>query len=180
VLETGPDPEEAARRFLSIAKLHQQTLKALLEKGLKDPKTQKLRKKLAGEFMELKLSPKMFDALIQQLRDNVAEVRNLEKQIMIICVRDAGMPRKDFIQTFPKNETNTKWLDKHIRAKRKHSAALHRLREEIERQQKKLMSLEERVHLSIAEVKRSTAKWRSARRRPVAPRRRWSRRTCAW
>ena len=153
VLETGPDPEEAARRFLSISKLHQQTLKALLEKGVKDPKTQKLRKKLAGEFMELKLSPKMFDALIQQLRDNVAEVRNLEKQIMTICVRDAGMPRKDFIQTFPKNETNTRWLDKHIRAKRKHSAALHRLREEIERQQKKLMSLEERVHLSIAEVK---------------------------
>jgi RNA polymerase primary sigma factor len=153
VLETGPDPEEAARRFLSISKLHQQTLKAMQEKGVKDPKTQKLRKKLAGEFMELKLSPKMFDALIQQLRDNVAEVRNLEKQIMTICVRDAGMPRKDFIQTFPKNETNTRWLDKHIRAKRKHSAALHRLREEIERQQKKLMSLEERVHLSIAEVK---------------------------
>jgi RNA polymerase primary sigma factor len=153
VLETGPDPEEAARRFLSIAKLHQQTLKALLEKGLKDPKTQKVRKKLAGEFMELKLAPKMFDALIQQLRDNVAEIRNLEKQIMTICVRDAGMPRKDFIQTFPKNETNTRWLDKHIRAKRKHSAALARLREEIERQQKKLQSLEERVHLSIAEVK---------------------------
>jgi RNA polymerase primary sigma factor len=153
VLETGPDPEEAARRFVSVAKLHQQVLKALLEKGLKDPKTQKLRKKLAGEFMELKLSPKMFDALIQQLRDNVAEVRNLEKQIMTICVRDAGMPRKDFIQTFPKNETNIKWLDKHIRAKRKHSAALHRLREEIERQQKKLQSLEERVHLSIADVK---------------------------
>jgi RNA polymerase primary sigma factor len=72
---------------------------------------------------------------------------------MTICVRDAGMPRKDFIQTFPKNETNIKWLDKHIRAKRKHSAALHRLREEIERQQKKLQSLEERVHLSIADVK---------------------------
>ena len=63
------------------------------------------------------------------------------------------MPRKDFISTFPKNETNTKWLDKHIRAKRKHSAALARLREEIEKQQKKLMSLEDRVHLTIAEVK---------------------------
>ena len=91
----------------------------------------------------------MFDALIAQLRDNVAEIRNLEKQIMILCVRDAGMPRKDFISTFPKNETNTKWLDKHIRAKRKHSAALARLREEIEKQQKKLMSLEERVHRLI-------------------------------
>ncbi|WP_293866694.1 RNA polymerase sigma factor RpoD [Steroidobacter sp.] len=153
-LETGPDPEEAARRFLSISKQHQQVLKAMAEdKTSKDPKSVKLRKKVAGEFMELKLSPKMFDALIVQMRDNVAEIRNLEKQIMILCVRDAGMPRKDFISTFPKNETNTKWLDKHIRAKRKHSAALARLREEIEKQQKKLMSLEERVHLTIAEVK---------------------------
>lgn len=153
-LETGPDPEEAARRFLSIAKGHQQVIKAMAEdKTGKDPKSVKLRKKVAGEFMELKLSPKMFDSLIVQLRDNVAEIRNLEKQIMILCVRDAGMPRKDFISTFPKNETNTKWLDKHIRAKRKHSAALARLREEIEKQQKKLMSLEERVHLTIAEVK---------------------------
>jgi RNA polymerase primary sigma factor len=152
-LETGPDPEEAARRFASIHKLYQQLLKCLDEKGSKDPKTQKVRKKVAGEFMELKLSPKMFDALIVQMRENVADVRNLEKQVMILCVRDAGMPRKDFISTFPKNETNTKWLDKHIRAKRKHSAALARLREDVEKQQHKLQQLEQRVHLSIAEVK---------------------------
>jgi RNA polymerase primary sigma factor len=152
-LETGPDPEEAARRFASLAKLLPQYVKCLEEKGSKDPKTQKIRKKIAGEFMELKLSPKMFDALIVQLRENVAEVRNLEKQVMILCVRDAGMPRKDFISTFPKNETNTKWLDKHIRAKRKHSAALARLREDVEKQQQKLQQLEVRVHLPINEVK---------------------------
>ncbi len=45
---------------------------------------------------------------------------------MALCVRDAGMPRKDFISTFPKNETNLRWIDKHIRAKRKHSSALGR------------------------------------------------------
>ena len=152
-LETGPDPEEAARRFASIQKLHQQIVKSLEEKGLADPKTQKLRKKAAQEFMELKLSPKMFDALILQLREHVSEVRNLEKSVMMLCVRDAGMPRKDFITTFPKNETNIKWLDKHIRAKRKHSAALARLREDIEKQQMKLQDLEKRVHMEIAVVK---------------------------
>jgi RNA polymerase primary sigma factor len=152
-LETGPDPEEAARRFASIAKLHQQALKSMEEKGIKDPKTIKIRKKVAGEFMELKLSPKMFDALIVQLRDHVAEIRNLEKHVMMLCVRDAGMPRKDFITTFPKNETNTKWIDKHIRAKRKHSAALARLREDVEKTQKRLQTLEVTVHLSIGDVK---------------------------
>jgi RNA polymerase primary sigma factor len=103
--------------------------------------------------MELKLSPKMFDALIVNMRDHVAEIRSLEKQVMMLCVRDAGMPRKDFVSTFPKNETNITWIDKHIRAKRKHSAALARLREEVEKTQLKMQALEGRVHLTIGDVK---------------------------
>jgi RNA polymerase primary sigma factor len=77
----------------------------------------------------------------------------MEKHIMMLCVRDAGMPRKDFITTFPKHETDTKWIDKHIRAKRKHSAALARMRDDVEKTQKRLQSLEQQVHLSIGDVK---------------------------
>jgi RNA polymerase primary sigma factor len=152
-LETGPDPEEAARRFATLARLHNQVINALAGKGVKDPKTQKLRKKLAAEFMELKLAPKMFEALIDNLRDHVAEVRLLEKEIMMICVKQAGMPRKDFIATFPKNETNLRWLHKHLKAKKKHSSALARLKEEIEKRQKKLQQLEGVRHLSINDIK---------------------------
>jgi RNA polymerase primary sigma factor len=152
-LETGPDPIEAANRFASIGKLHAQITKAVSEKGGADPKIAKLRKKLSDEFMELKLSPKMFDMMIVQLRDNVAEIRSIEKLVMQLCVRDAGMPRKDFISTFPKNETNITWLDKHIRAKRKHSAALGKLRDDIEKQQHVLQAFEVRAQMSIAEIK---------------------------
>ncbi len=152
-LETGPDPEEAARRFASLGKVYAQVMKSLEEKGSKDPKTIKLRKKLAEEFMELKLSPKMFEQLITQLREHLNEIRSIEKAIMLRCVRDAGMPRSDFIETFPRNETNLTWLDKHVRAKRKHSAALARFREEIEREQNRLALSEKRARLSIAEIK---------------------------
>ena len=152
-LETGPDPEEAARRFAALARYYNQVLNALHGKGVKDPKTQKLRKKLAAELMELKLAPKMFEMLIDNLRDHVAEVRLLEKEIMMICVRQAGMPRKDFISTFPKNETNLRWLHKHLKAKKKHSSALGKLKEEIEKRQKKLQQLEDLHHLSINDIK---------------------------
>jgi RNA polymerase primary sigma factor len=152
-LETGPDPEEAARRFASLGKVYAQVLKSIEDKGTKDPKTIKLRRKLADEFMELKLSPKMFDQLIGQIREHLNEIRSLEKAVMQRCVRDAGMPRSDFIETFPRNETNLGWLDKHVRAKRKHSAALGRFREEIEAGQKKLAEIEKRAKLSITEVK---------------------------
>jgi RNA polymerase primary sigma factor len=152
-VDTGPDPEEAARRFASIAKAYAQTLKALDDKGGRDPRAAKLRKKLADELMELKLAPKMFDQLIGQLRSHLNEVRSIEKGVMQLCVRDAGMPRSDFIETFPRNETNLHWLDKHVRAKRKHSAALGRMREAIEKHQLKLRDIEKRTHLTINEVK---------------------------
>ena len=83
--ETGPDPEEAARRFASLAKLSALVAKGLDEKGAADAKVAKSREKLVGEFMELKLAPKMFDALIDNLRDQVALVRGIERVTRIFA-----------------------------------------------------------------------------------------------
>jgi RNA polymerase primary sigma factor len=152
-IDTGPDPEEAAKRFNSIAKVHHQFLNALDKLGAKDPKTLKIRKKICGELMELKLSPKMFDQLIDNLRQHVTEVRLLEKEIMFLCIKQAGMPRKDFISTFPKNETSTRWLDKHIKAKKRYSAPLAKFKDEVERRQNKLKELEGLFHVLISEIK---------------------------
>ncbi|HEV2701108.1 MAG TPA: RNA polymerase sigma factor RpoD [Steroidobacteraceae bacterium] len=152
-VDTGPDPEEAARRFASIHKTFTQALSAIEKLGAKDPKSLKLRKKLSGEFMELKLSPRMFDALILNLRGHISEIRQLEKEIMIIAVRDSGMPRKDFIATFPKNETSARWLQKHVKAGKKYSAPLTKFKEEVERRQNRLGTLEVLYHLSINDLK---------------------------
>jgi RNA polymerase primary sigma factor len=153
VVDTGPDPEEAATRFASIAKNYLAVLGAIEKTGAKDPKTLKMRAKLADEFMELKLAPRMFDALILNLRTHISEVRQLEKEIMVIAVRDAGMPRKDFIASFPKNETNPKWLQKHVKSGKKFSAPLAKFKDEIERRQKKLEVLEVLYHLTINDLK---------------------------
>jgi RNA polymerase primary sigma factor len=153
VIDTGPDPAEAAARFASIAKIYAHVLGSIAKLGARDPKTLRQRKRLADEFMELRLSPRMFDALILNLRTHVAEVRQLEKEIMIIAVRDAGMPRKDFIASFPKNETNSRWLARHIKGGKKYSAPLARFKDEIERRQRKLEQLEGGYHLTINDVK---------------------------
>jgi RNA polymerase primary sigma factor len=72
---------------------------------------------------------------------------------MVIAVRDAGMPRKDFIGSFPKNETNPRWLTKHVKGGKKYSAPLAKFKDEIERRQKKLESLEVIYHLTINDIK---------------------------
>jgi RNA polymerase primary sigma factor len=151
--ETGPDPEEVAARLKKVKRLHKHYLETLEANGVKHASTKKALKSLTNEFMELKLAPKIFDAMVAQLRDVVNQVRGQERLVMALCVRDAGMPRKDFIASFPKNETNLHWVDKHIRSKRKHSSALAKAREDIQRAQKRLQKMEQTLFLSIAELK---------------------------
>jgi RNA polymerase primary sigma factor len=95
----------------------------------------------------------MFEALIANLRHAINEVRQLEKEIMIIAVRDAGMPRKEFILSFPKNETSSRWLQKQVKGGKKWSAAMGRLQDEISRRQDKLSALEKTYHLTITDIK---------------------------
>ncbi len=38
--------------------------------------------------------------------------------ILDICVNECGMPRRDFIASFPKNETNLDWVAEQAKGKK--------------------------------------------------------------
>jgi len=151
--DTGPDPVEADKRLKSIFRRHKRILAALEAGAVSDPKTKRARDKMTAELMEIKISPKLFEQLCNHLRETVANIRMQERKLMQICVRQAGMPRKDFLASFPKNESNMNWIEKHIRSKRKHSSLLGKMKPEILRAQRKLAAIEILSTLSIAEIK---------------------------
>ena len=153
VVDTGPDPVEVAARVKLIKKLHKRAVGYIEKCGLRDKKTAKAQLELTDQLMELKLAPKLFDLLARNLRDAVSVVRRQERLIMQICVRDALMPRKDFLLSFPKSETDLSWIDKHIRAKRKHSSTLAKLKDDVLRAQRKLIAIETETFLFIGEIK---------------------------
>ena len=153
VVDTGPDPDEVAARLKVIRRLYKRSLTALEKWGTKEKKTIKVQAELADQLMELKLAPKLTDVLVRGLRASVSVLRSQERQVMQICVRDAGMPRKDFLASFPKSETDLTWIEKHIRAKRKHSSILAKLRDDVLRAQRKLLAVETLTNLKIAEIK---------------------------
>jgi len=153
VVDTGPDPDEVKARVRVIRRHFNRSMKYLEKYGLKDKRTVKAQDDCALQIMELKLAPKLFDALVRNLRDVVSIIRSQERLVMQICVRDARMPRKDFLSSFPKSETDLNWIDKHIRAKRKHSSVLGKLKDDILRAQRKLIAVEIATRLSISEIK---------------------------
>ena len=151
--DTGPDPEEAKARMNKIRKLHKKMVTAISKHGNHDKKTEKVRKELIGEFMQLKLTPRMVDELRNNMRTLVEQIRTHERVIMNVCVNLAHMPRKQFVTTFPENETNPKWLEKHINAGESYSPVLKEHDEEIFKAQTKLIILEEDSGLRISELK---------------------------
>ena len=153
IVDTGPDPLEVKARVKVIRRLHRRAVTNIEKYGLKDKKTVKVQADTADQLMEIKLAPKLFDLLVRNLRGIVTIIRSQERLIMQICVRDAGMPRKDFLSSFPKSETDLAWVNKHIRAKRKHSSTLAKLKDDILRAQRKLISVEVATRLKIVEIK---------------------------
>ena len=151
--DTGPDPKEVTARMKKVRRLYKRYMDRLKKHGIAHASVQKVTKTLTAEFMELKLAPKLLDLMMAQLKDTVNGIRSQERQVMTLCVREARMPRKDFIGSFPDNQTNLSWVDKHIRAKRKHSSQLARLKGDIQRCQKRLIRIEQGTFLSIAEIK---------------------------
>ena len=63
------------------------------------------------------------------------------------------MPRKDFITSFPDNETDLKWLQKQIDAGHSFSQVLKQFADEIIDAQNRLVKIQDECGLSISEIK---------------------------
>ncbi len=151
--KTGPDPEKASACFGRIRESFEATQQATAKHGTSHAKTMKLHQDLTEAFMELKLVPALIDRLIRDLRGLVDRIRTHERVIMDICVNKAHMPRKDFITSFPDNETDLKWLEKQIKAKHSYSPILENFADEILRAQNKLVAIQNQSGLTISEIK---------------------------
>ena len=153
VVDTGPDPEEAAARFKKIEKLFNKMMASAKSNGYSDKKTVKVREEVIDQIMELKLTPKMVERLVIQMRKLINEIRAHEKVIMTVCVGKAHMPRKQFITSFPDNEADLNWLQTHIDAGEKYSPILNEHKDDVLRAQTKLVGLEKNCCMLISEIK---------------------------
>ncbi|HBO4179849.1 TPA: RNA polymerase sigma factor RpoD [Pseudomonas aeruginosa] len=149
----GPDPEEARLRFTAVSEQLDKAKKALKKHGRGSKQATAELTGLAELFMPIKLVPKQFDALVARVRSALEGVRAQERAIMQLCVRDARMPRADFLRLFPNHETDEKWVDSILKSKPKYAEAIERLRDDILRNQQKLAALESEVELTVAEIK---------------------------
>jgi len=149
----GLDVEEAVRRFDAISKQNEKTKRSLARQGRNHKTTQKNLEELGLLFKYLKLPPRQFDPLIVDVRRALDKIRVQERAIMALCVRQAKMPREDFIESFPGNESNDKWISNLARRKKPYAGQIKLMQEDVQRHQQKLLVIEEECSLTVTQIK---------------------------
>jgi RNA polymerase primary sigma factor len=150
--ETGPDPVEAKKRFTALKRQFNKTEKAIAANGRNSKEAVKEMEKLGELFKFFKLTPRVFEPLSDTPRNLLAAVRDQEREIMRIAIRDCKMPRKDFITTFQGSEADLKWVTRLTR-KKDYGSRLAAEKDTIQRLQRRIIQVEEQSGLSVSEIK---------------------------
>ena len=156
--DVGINMEELSKRFSSIKRQYNKSQKTITSSGRDNDKAQKELDKLGEIFKFLKLSPKRFETISLTARALAKAIRDSEREIYDICTQDCNMPRKDFLEIFRDNQTNLKFLDSTIRSKKNYANLLKEVKPDVNKIQKRILSLTENVGMTVEELKEITSK----------------------
>jgi RNA polymerase primary sigma factor len=150
---SGPDMQEVQRRMTNLKRQYNKTLKVIESKGRHSKEANAEYKKLGEIFQFLKFSPRMFDDIAAIARSGLSRIREKEKSIQEQLVRNARIPRKDFLASYAENLTKVRWVDSLMKEKKYKKDLLEKVKQDVVIAQKDIIDLEQRVGLSVKEIK---------------------------
>ena len=150
---SGPDMKELQRRMTNLKRQFNKTTKVIEKKGRHSKEANAEFKKLGDIFQFLKFSPRMFDDIAAIARHGLNILREKERFIQTQLVKNARMPRKDFLALYPENLTKVRWIDNLMKEKKYKKDLLQNVKQDVIIAQKDIMELEKKVGLNVREIK---------------------------
>ena len=150
---SGPDLKEVQKRMTSLKRQFNKTTKVIDKKGRHSKEANAEFKKLGEIFQFLKFSPRMFEDIAAIARHGLNSIREKEKFIQTQLVKNARIPRKDFLALYPDNLTKVRWVDGLMKEKKYKKDLLEKVKQDVVIAQKDILEIENKVGLSIKEIK---------------------------
>jgi len=144
---------DALAKFATIATQFEKMRRSFEKEGFNSKPYVKAQEIISHELLGMRFTAKVVEKLCDTLRGQVDEVRHVEKQIMDVVVNRCGMPRAHFIKVFPGNEVNLQWVENEVNAGHSYSAILGRNVPSVQQLQQKLIDLQSRVVLPLADLR---------------------------
>ncbi len=152
-VSSGPDMAEVQRRMTNLKRQYNKTNKVIESKGRHSKEAIVEFEKLGQIFQFLKFSPRMFDDISSIARNGLSKLREKEKFIQNQLVKNARMPRKDFLAQYTDNLTKVRWIDALMKEKKYKKDLLDSVKQDVVIAQKDILELEKNVGLSTKEIK---------------------------
>ena len=149
----GIDMKEVQKRMTSLKRQFNKTTKVIEKKGRHSKEANAEFSKLGEIFQFLKFSPRMFDDIAAIARHGLNVLRVKERFIQTKLVKDARMPRKDFLAAYADNLTKVRWVDSLMKEKKYKKDLLEKVKQDVVIAQKDIIELENKVGLSVKEIK---------------------------
>ena len=146
--------QSALGKFGEISQQFEKMRKAFEKDGYNSKAYVKAQESISNELLGIRFTAKVVEKLCDTLRGQVDEVRHIEKQILDVAVNRCGMPRAHFIKVFPGNETNLEWGDREVDCAYPYSAVLSRNLPAIKELQQRMIDLQARVALPLADLRK--------------------------
>ncbi|QHB55326.1 RNA polymerase sigma factor RpoD [Ralstonia solanacearum] len=157
--------QAALEKFSIIGDQFEKMRRAFEKEGYKSKSYLKAQEAIQNELMTIRFTARNVERLCDTLRGQVDEVRKLERAILNIVVDKCGMSRGDFVSRFPGNETNLGWINTVVADGKPYSAIVERNIPAVHELQQKLIDLQSRVVLPLAELKDVNKKMSEGERR---------------
>ena len=149
----GIDMKEVQKRMTSLKRQFNKSAKVIEKKGRHSKEANAEFSKLGEIFQFLKFSPRMFDDIAAIARHGLNVLREKERFIQTKLVKDARMPRKDFLAAYADNLTKVRWVDSLMKEKKYKKDLLEKVKQDVVIAQKDIIELENKVGLSVKEIK---------------------------
>ncbi|KFC71533.1 RNA polymerase sigma factor RpoD [Massilia sp. LC238] len=146
--------KSALEKFALIEKQFDRMGHAFKTSGYGSDEYEEAQAIISNELLGIRFTAKIVEKLCDTLRGQMDEVRSIERAVLDICVNRCGMPRAHFIKVFPGNETDLAWGDREVDCAYPYSAVLSRNLPAIKELQQRMIDLQARVALPLADLRR--------------------------
>ncbi|NCN44427.1 MAG: RNA polymerase sigma factor RpoD [Piscirickettsiaceae bacterium CG_4_9_14_3_um_filter_43_564] len=151
--EDGINPEELAEFLIKLQKVNTAVLKAEEKNGYSDPKSVKKREEIIALLASVKLSPVFVNRMIKGVKLRINAIRDQERNIVNIIMRQIGIPRPQFLKIFVGSETDYQVLDRFKEAFPDKADQLEAVRGDVKRAQKRLVMIEKAEKMPVKAYK---------------------------
>ena len=119
----------------------------------KSANTQNAQETIREELRRVRFTARTVGLVCDEMQQRLAHVRQIERRISSIAIDRCGMPREQFIASFPGHETDLDWTTTTAAKSRDYGASLERSVAAVQAEQYQLIDLERHAGMPIQRLK---------------------------